>query len=161
MAAGSTSSTRQGRTSRSKKHTLKTTTMTGFKYGIVLIAALMGISASHGQDRGPASITPALWDGLLIAGYVDKGAFVNFGGPCVKFSKQPYAIALGMLPSLRIKQDRVAGGAGKNATVTPSLGVGVSLCYKHLALQVPFYYNPKTAAGNGRWVAGIGAGYRF
>lgn len=135
--------------------------MKGLKYGIVLIAASMCAPVVHGQSGKSGSVKPALWDGLVVAGYVDKGAFVNFGGPAVKFSKKPYSIALGMLPSLKIKEDRVAGGAGKNSVVTPSLGVGISLSYGHLALQVPFYYNTKTAAGNGRWVTGIGAGYKF
>ncbi|WP_114791536.1 hypothetical protein U0035_18610 [Niabella yanshanensis] len=103
----------------------------------------------------------AVWDGMVIAGYVDKGAFVNFGGPCIKFASKPYVITLGMLPSFRIKEDKVAAGAKKNSPVTPNLGAGVSFAYKHLALQVPVYYNAKTTAADGRWHVGIGAGYRF
>lgn len=109
----------------------------------------------------PSKPVLSAWDGMVIAGYVDKGAYVNFGGPCIKFVNKPCVVILGMLPSLRIKEDHVAAGAKKNAIVTPTLGAGVSFAYKHLALQVPVYYNAKTAASNGKWNVGIGAGYKF
>lgn len=128
-----------------------------------LTALITTMSLCHYCPAQNPAPKPALaaWDGMVIAGYVDKGAFVNFGGPCVKFVSKPYVITLGMLPSLRIKEDKVAAGAKKNSAVMPNLGAGVSFAYKHLALQVPVYYNAKTAAVNGRWNIGVGAGYRF
>lgn len=102
-----------------------------------------------------------LFDGSIVAGYVDHGAFVNFGGPSIRFTKKPYAISLGMLPSLRIKEDKVAPGAPKSSTFTPNLGFGVTASFHHLALQVPFYYNAKTALKSGKWNPGIGLGYKF
>jgi hypothetical protein len=131
-----------------------------FKPLTVLITTLSLCKYSPAQNAAPKPALAA-WDGMVIAGYVDKGAFVNFGGPCIKFVSKPYVVTLGMLPSLRIKEDKVAAGAKKNSPVTPNLGAGVSFAYKHLALQVPVYYNAKTAAANGRWNVGIGAGYRF
>ncbi|ULT38410.1 hypothetical protein KRR40_25165 [Niabella defluvii] len=58
---------------------------------------------------------------MVIAGYVDKGAFVNFGGPCIKFVSKPYVVTLGMLPSLRIKEDKVAAGAKRIHRLRPIL----------------------------------------
>ncbi len=101
------------------------------------------------------------WDGLVVAGYVNNGAFINFGGPSIKFVKKPYSIAFGMLPSFRIKEDKVASGATKNSAILATLGFGVTGSYKHLVLQLPFYYNAKTAAVNGKWNAGLGIGYKL
>ncbi|MNK18692.1 hypothetical protein D3C87_369010 [compost metagenome] len=102
-----------------------------------------------------------LFEGILTAGYVDHGAFINCTGPSIKFSKKPYTILLGMLPSLRIKEDKVAAGATKNAALTPNLGFGLTAAFRHLAIQVPFYYNTKTATKNGEWNPGVGLGYKF
>ncbi|MNT98864.1 hypothetical protein D3C72_2415540 [compost metagenome] len=66
-----------------------------------------------------------------------------------------------MLPSLRIKEDKVAAGATKNAALTPNLGFGLTAAFRHLAIQVPFYYNTKTATKNGEWNPGVGLGYKF
>ena len=102
-----------------------------------------------------------LFDGTIVAGYVDHGAFINCTGPSIKFSKKPYTVLLGLLPSLRIKEDRVAAGAPKNAALTPNLGFGLTTAFRHIALQVPLYYNPKTAVKNGEWNVGVGLGYKF
>ena len=98
------------------------------------------------------------WDGAVVAGYVDKGAFINFTGPGVKWTKKPYALLAGVLPSLKIKEDNAVI---KNATVVPSLGAGFTLTVKHLAVQLPFYYTPKNASVSGKWHAGFGVGYKF
>ena len=102
-----------------------------------------------------------LFDGTIVAGYVDHGAFINCTGPSIKFSKKPYTILLGLLPSLRIKEDKVAAGAPKNTALTPNLGFGLTAAFRHVALQVPLYYNPKTAVKNGEWNVGVGLGYKF
>lgn len=109
----------------------------------------------HAQDT---KISAAFFDGTVVAGYVDKGGFVNFTGPNVNMVSGSSRIALGMMPSLRFKDDT---GATRNAFVTPSLGAGITWSYKHLAFQVPFYYNAKTATRDGKWNVGIGLGYRF
>lgn len=108
-----------------------------------------------------SSIKPVLFDGVLVAGYVDHGAFINCAGPGFRYTSKPFSLMAGFLPSIRIKEDKVAAGATKNSSVTPSLGVGLTAVYKHLALQVPLYYNSKTAAKNGKWNPGFGVGYKF
>lgn len=108
-----------------------------------------------------AQTKAVLFEGILTAGYVDHGAFINCTGPSIKFSKKPYTILLGMLPSLRIKEDKVAAGATKNAALTPNLGFGITAAFRHLAIQVPLYYNTKTATKNGEWNPGVGLGYKF
>jgi hypothetical protein len=125
-------------------------------------AILMGCLAITMCTISVQSQTKAiLFDGYVVAGYVDHGAFINCTGPGVKFNKKPYSLVLGLLPSLRIKADNVAPGATKNAAVTPNLGFGLTAAFQHLALQLPFYYNTKTATRNGKWNPGIGIGYKF
>ncbi len=102
-----------------------------------------------------------LFDGTLVAGYVDHGAYINCVGPNIKFSKKPFSISAGLLPSLRIKEDEVAPGATKNSLVTPNLGFGLTAVFHHFAVQLPFYYNTKTATRNGEWNVGAGLGYKF
>ena len=102
-----------------------------------------------------------LFEGTIVAGYVDHGAFINCIGPSIKYSKKPFSLIAGLLPSLRIKEDKVAAGATKNAVVTPNLGVGLTAVLNNIAMQVPLYYNAKTAAKNGKWNLGIGLGYKF
>jgi hypothetical protein len=102
-----------------------------------------------------------LFEGILVAGYVDNGAFINCTGPGVKFTKKPYSVMLGLLPSLRIKEDKVAAGATQNSLVTPTLGFGATAVFRHVAIQVPFYYNNKSAVKDGEWNVGVGLGYKF
>lgn len=108
-----------------------------------------------------AQTKAVLFEGIFVAGYVDNGAFINCAGPSIKFAKKPYAVLVGMLPSLRIKEDKVAPGAKHNSMVTPNLGFGATAVFHHVALQVPFYYNAKTAAKDGKWNVGVGLGYKF
>ena len=96
-----------------------------------------------------------------MAGYVDHGGYVNCIGPNIKYAKKPFSIAAGLLPSLRIKEDKVAPGATKNSLITPSLGLGLTAVFNHIALQLPLYYNAKTSAKNGEWNLGIGLGYKL
>jgi hypothetical protein len=102
-----------------------------------------------------------IWDGMMVAGYVNHGGYVNFGGPSVKLNRKPWSIGFGILPTMRIKEDKVAEGAKKNSAVTPTAGFGLTVGFKHLVIQVPFYYNPKTAASDGEWNAGIGIGFKL
>ena len=115
----------------------------------------------NAQDaiRKKASVTA--WDGMAIVGYVNQGSYVNFGGPSIKLINKPWSFGFGILPTMRIKQDKVAKGATKNSAITPTAGFGFTFAYKHLVLQVPFYYNAKTAANSGKWNPGIGLGFRF
>ena len=114
----------------------------------------------HAQDAKRKASFVA-WEGMAVAGYVNKGGFVNFGGPTVRLVKKPFSIGFGILPTMRIKEDQVAKGASKNSAITPTAGFGFTFAYKHLVLQVPFYYNPKTLTANGKWIPGVGVGYKF
>lgn len=100
----------------------------------------------------------ATHDGILVLGYVDQGAYLNFTGPNVHANRGHSKFIVGMLPSLRIKRDN---GLTQNPLITPSLGVGFTYTYKALAMQLPLYFNSKTATQNGRWHIGIGLGVHF
>ena len=126
---------------------------------IVCMAAMICMLHSASAQTTKASVVG--WEGMAVAGYVNQGGFVNFGGPTVKLIKKPYSFGFGILPTMRIKEDNVAKGSPKNSAITPTAGFGFTIVYKHLALQVPFYYNAKTATRNGKWNPGIGIGYKF
>jgi hypothetical protein len=122
---------------------------------ILLLTVFNGLQA---QNNKP-SVT--VWDGMAIAGYVNNGGFVNFGGPTVKLIKKPWVFGFGILPTMRIKEDKVSKGATKNSMVMPTAGFGFTFVYKHFVTQVPFYYNSKTATANGKWNVGLGIGFKF
>jgi hypothetical protein len=105
-----------------------------------------------------SKINANLYDGILIAGYVDEGGFTNFTGPNINMTHGNSKFIFGALPSLRYKRDN---STPKNAFVTPHLGIGFTYSYKILAIQLPLYYNSKTATENGRWHMGIGIGLRL
>ncbi|WP_276088454.1 hypothetical protein [Pedobacter sp. JY14-1] len=131
----------------------------------LLVTVLLGgisISMLNFQAKSQTlQVKPSLFEGVVAAGYIDHGATLNFTGPAIKFSKKPFSLLTGMLPSLKFKKDNPVGNATKNALMIPSLGFGATLIYKHIAFQVPFLYNAKTASTNGKWNAGVGLGYKF
>lgn len=108
-----------------------------------------------------SSIKPTLFEGIIAVGYIDNGATVNFTGPAIKYTHKPFTLMAGMLPSLKIKEDKVTGDAPKNSMFVPSLGCGVTAVYKHIALQMPCLYTAKTATKDGHWNVGVGLGYKF
>jgi len=126
--------------------------------GIALIVC--SLNRVNAQDAAK-KVSLTAWDGMAVAGYVDNGGFVNFGGPTIRFMKKPFTAGFGILPTMRIKEDNVAKEAPKNSAIMPTAGFGFTFVYKHLALQVPFYYNSKTATSNGKWNPGVGIGYKF
>lgn len=105
-----------------------------------------------------SELKTTLFNGVIVSGYVDNGAFLNFTGPNIKLQYANSSYMIGMLPSLRFKKDK---GLTKNSFVTPSLGLGVTYTYKFFAIQVPFYYNGKTSVKNGEWNIGIGIGFKL
>lgn len=129
-----------------------------FPAAVVAAAAwccLFSPYAARAQGNAPVV---KVWDGIVVAGYVDNGAYLNFTGPAIKWTRKPHQFLLGALPSLKIKKDPQAV---KNSIVTPMLGVGVTWAFRHVALQVPLYYQPKTATADGRWKPGLGVGVKF
>lgn len=124
---------------------------------LVFIILTSSTAFSNAQEKK----VKATWgEGVVVAGYVDKGAYLNFAGPALKFSGNSVAVLAGLLPSLRFKEDKSESGT-KNSLVTSALGFGLTGVYKHLAVQVPFFYNPKTVVNDGKWNVGVGVGYKF
>lgn len=99
-----------------------------------------------------------LANGVVVCGYVDDGAFLNFTGPNIKLQCANSSYMIGMLPSLKFKEDK---GATKHSFVTPGLGLGITYTYKSFAVQVPLYYTGKTSVKNGEWNVGIGIGFKL
>ncbi len=125
---------------------------------IVVWAALCLWDPAHGQER---KATAGLWAGTIVAGYADGGAYLNCVGPNIKYAHGSWSVALGLLPTIRIKKDRVAAGQSRNSVFTPTLGTGLTMGWKRLAWQVPLFYQPKTATANGRWMPGVGLGWQL
>lgn len=110
----------------------------------------------HAQHK---KISAQAFDGIIVGGYTDNGAYINCTGPSVKYTAQKWNLMLGFLPSIKIKKD---DSVIKNATLIPTLGFGATLTiFKHLALQAPAFYIPKTNADHGRWTLGFGLGYKI
>lgn len=103
-------------------------------------------------------VKPLIFDGVIHAGYVNNGGYINFSGPSLSITHKHSKFMFGMLPSLRFKQDK---GTPKNATIFPTLGFGLTYGYKFLSFQLPLYYNSKTTTSNGTWHLGFGVGYRI
>ncbi|WP_353139878.1 hypothetical protein [Pseudopedobacter sp.] len=101
-----------------------------------------------------------LLEGIVVAGYVDNGGYVNLAGPAIKLTNKPWTVLVGLLPSLKFKEDKSASGT-KNSLATPTLGFGLTTVYKHFAIQVPLFYNNKTTSADGKWNVGVGIGYKF
>ncbi|MCS6967759.1 MAG: hypothetical protein RMJ44_00460 [Cytophagales bacterium] len=119
------------------------------------------IAMVYGQEVAFAQTTPSasgVYEGIFIIGYVNRGAFLNFTGPNINFTKGNSKYILGMLPSLRVRQE---DQTPRNALVIPSLGAGFTYTYKAFALQVALYYNARTATTNGSWHVGMGIGLRL
>ena len=131
-----------------------------FRTIAIVIGSLIVLSNTVKAQTSPKP-TFIAWDGCIASGYVGHGAYFNFIGPAVKMSAKPYTLILGMLPSLRIKNDKQPAGAKTNSTITPSLGIGLTGVYKHFLVQLPLYYDAKTSTANGKWNLGVGIGYKF
>ena len=105
--------------------------------GIMLIVC--SLNRVDAQD-GVKKVTLSAWDGMAVAGYVNKGGFVNFGGPTVRFIKKPIAAGFGILPTMRIKEEKAAKDAPKNSAVTPTAGFGFTFVYKHPGLGLGYKF---------------------
>ena len=124
------------------------------KIHLIIILFLLSLKCNAQTEKVKFSVL----DGNVIAGYVDNGAFINFTGPSITYLVKESRFILGMLPSLRFKEDN---GLTKNSLVTPNLGVGLTYSYKIWSFQLPLYYNSKTDTNNGRWHLGVGVGLRL
>ncbi len=121
----------------------------------IFLPSIIANTNAQAQDQ---KVKMVIFDGVIVGGYVDNGAYLNFTGPNINMTVKKSKLILSMLPSLRFKEDK---SPIKNSLVTPSLGAGLTFCYKSFAIQVPLYYNAKTTTANGKWNIGAGIGYRF
>lgn len=119
---------------------------------LLSVLSLLLLESTRGQNN---KLRFSLSTNNIVAGYVDKGAFLNFTGPSIKLENEASELLVGLLPSLRFKEDNAAI---KNAFVTTSLGVGITYTYKIYILQLPVYYNSKTTTADGKWNLGVGIG---
>jgi len=124
---------------------------------LLLVPVVSKSQTSHQLPTKEVLIKP-YW-GTIVTGYVDQGAFVNFTGPSLSYTFGKSQIVLGMLPSLRIKED--SGTTTKNSMITPTLGFGITYNYKAIAFQVPVYYTSKSTTTNGHWNIGLGLGLKL
>lgn len=111
-----------------------------------------------GQEAG---VKASVFEGILVGGYTDQGAYLNCTGPAVKYQLKSFSVLFGLLPTLKFKKEQTALGAPKNSVMTPTLGFGITAIFRHFAIQLPAFYSPKTNVDNGKWKPGIGFGYRF
>lgn len=122
---------------------------------LIVIFILLNALKTNAQEP---KVDFTLFNGIAIIGYVDDGGFLNFTGPNVTLSSNESKFILGLLPSLRFKEDTKTP---KNSFITPHLGFGLTYNYKLIAIQIPMYYNAKTATTNGKWNVGLGVGIRL
>jgi hypothetical protein len=112
-------------------------------------------SLCFSQETG-SKIRASFFDGIAVAG-CRSWSFLNFTGPNISFKNKDLKLILGMLPSLRIKEDRSSGT--KNSLITPNLGAGLTAVYKkHYRFR---YIIIQNTTQNGSWKIGIGIGYSF
>jgi hypothetical protein len=81
-----------------------------------------------------------------------EAVYLNFGGPCMKYSFKKIAFSLGMMPSLRFEQDK------PRPYITPSLGAGLQVFFlnnRRVILSFPCYY----ISTKNKWTVTAGLGY--
>jgi len=127
-------------------------------FGMAFVCVSRSVRA---QENTPVSISPFVAEGVVVVGYADEGAYVNFMGPGIRLNRHRFSALVGVLPSIRIKEDSTPKSAPRNSIFTPSLGLGLTVLYKRVAVQIPLYYTSKTAVADGKWSVGVGLGFRF
>ncbi len=123
------------------------------KWFLAFILACSFVFETSAQEL---KISSAIFEGNIVVGYVNKGAFLNFTGPGVSWKSKDIRFLFSMLPTLRFKKDFSSNT--RNSFVTPSLGCGISFHYKKVLCQIPIYYNAKSTSENGSWHLGFGLG---
>ena len=121
----------------------------------LLILFLLAFQCWSMGQEGKVEKQIHLFDGYIVTGYVDRGAFLNFTGPNVNLKWNKSTLVLGMLPSLRLIQLT----ENNRLHLFPTLGTGITYSYKNLAVQLPFYYNANSNLVDARWHIGFGMGY--
>ncbi|MCC5930635.1 MAG: hypothetical protein JJU28_15420 [Cyclobacteriaceae bacterium] len=127
---------------------------------LIVSGVTYGQATKEFTDEAPKTtkVRISAYDGIVAIGYVDGGGFSNFTGPNINMTYGHSKFILSALPSLRYKRDN---SEPRNSFVTPNLGIGFTYSYKLFAIQLPLYYNAKTASENGQWHIGLGLGMRL
>ncbi len=128
---------------------------------LLFVLVFTGLISFSQNTPAATAVTPpkvAVYDGTIVVGYVDHGGYLTLTGPNINWTYGRTKVLLGLLPSLRFKEDK---SPVKNSFVTPSVGLGLTFYHKRIAIQLPIYYVPKTSTKNGYWAPGIGVGFRL
>jgi hypothetical protein len=71
--------------------------------GNLFILVCIQSSICYAQET---KVKVSAYDGIVILGYVDNGGFSNFTAPNINATYRNSKFILGMLPSLRFKEDK-------------------------------------------------------
>ncbi len=69
---------------------------------LFLLCIVFGATKSFAQQLQTKA---TVYDGIVVGGYANRGAFLNFTGPSLRATKGKSVFILGLLPSLRFKKD--------------------------------------------------------
>ncbi|HUH19627.1 hypothetical protein [Albibacterium sp.] len=130
------------------------------KLKAIIVGCILSLMPTIFLKAQTSETKATLVEGIFVAGYADNGGYLNLVGPAIKFSNKPWTMLVGLLPSLKFKEDKTESGT-KNSLITPTLGFGLTTVYKHFAIQIPLFYNGKTQTNDGKWNVGVGIGYKF
>ena len=97
--------------------------------GNLFILVCIQSSICYAQET---KVKASAYDGIVLVGYVDNGGFSNFTAPNINATYRNSKFILGMLPSLRFKEDK---RMPKNSFVTPNLGIGFTYKYHFITMQ--------------------------
>ncbi len=121
----------------------------------IIIASLCFIILSNhsfAQAGNGSKKTSFTVEGQVAVTTNGKAIYLNFGGPCMKYSFKKIAFSIGMMPSLRFEEDK------PRPYITPMLGAGLQVYFlkdRRFIASFPCYYiSTKTA-----WRVTAGLGY--
>lgn len=121
---------------------------------MILITGLsIVMSGSLQAQSNAAGASSMSWsmNGQVMAATDFDAAYLNLGGPSLRYGNKQMAVSVAMLPSLRFREDK------SKPYVTPLLGSGLLFQYKKLMVGLLFYY----IAGENKWKPAAGAGIRL
>ena len=53
---------------------------------------IFSLTSANAQDVVQKKTMISGWDGMAVAGYVDHGSYINFGGPSIKLVRKPWSV---------------------------------------------------------------------
>ena len=110
----------------------------------LLVICIHILPAQEKNDNPRASGSIAVFQGYLGMNVSAKAVYLTFGGPGLKYVKSRTAVFIGLLPAIRFSRTEII----------PSVGGGLQLFHKNLAITCPSFYFTK-----GKWE--VVAGVRF